>query len=175
MKHSSNIILLLAILMLSNACTRKETITDVYYIHNDLDYDVMFDFSNQVLWDDCSDTTLHYTRVNEGAKTIILPAHSTIRLHPICREYANPSSHQIAPYYIIGEHTLFVANTDTIRWQAAIRSTPPTYRLSMFTSDSVWSIYNTKNWQTVQDNIMPYTYYHTFSVTESDLERRLTQ
>ena len=172
MKRARNILLLLVILGGFSACVPKETITDVFYIHNDLDREVIFEFTNQVTWDDCSDSTQTYTRVNEGQQTIVLPAQSTIRLHPICREYANPASHQIAPYYIIGERTQLFVDADTISWRAPLRSTPPTYRLSMFTSDTVWSIYNTQSWQTVQDNNLPYTYYHTFSVTESDLERR---
>ena len=148
---------------LSSCVDKRETITDEYFIHNDSESPVTLQFSQYVAWDTCSDGTfiqVKYDHICEG-----LPAHKKIRLHPIVREYKMPSLHGIQAGYILGEVTKLIVHTDTVLWYSKYGK--------MFTNDSIWSIYNTNNWDIVKDQELPQTYYMTFTITEDQLERSI--
>lgn len=154
-----------------SSCVQKETITDVYYIHNDCSQSVVLDFYHLLFWDTCSiGDTATYTYVQFATRVIEIPSGKTIRLHPICRTKDNPEAHQLNAT-VFGSKTILIYGTDTITWHSAWKNRLPSQVPCMFTDESVWSIFNTLSWQTQQDDKLPYTYYHTFSITETDIER----
>ena len=153
-----------------SACNEKETITDVYYIHNGSSQIVVLDFETERFWDTCSVySTTTYTHVEVGKQAEIPPG-KTIRLHPIFRKYDNPKTHQLDATFV-GWNVKFICGTDTLTWQAVYKQRPPGGYYCMFTDDYTWSIFNTTCWETEQDAMLPYTYYHTFSITDSHIER----
>ena len=153
------------------SCTRGETVTDVYYIHNECNQPALIDFGRTIFWDTCTigvTTTYSHVRFEQIE---ILP-NQMIRLHPICRsEEKNPSVHQLDATIIAGSDTKLIIDGDTIKWQCAWKDRLPFRDPCMFNDDSIWSIYNVSCWQTVQDELLPYTHYHTFSISEKDIER----
>ena len=164
------ILYVFACLCLFCSCERKETITDVYYVYNSSSQPVSLVFDVSMWWDTCSvKSTADYTLVEKNSK-VEIPSGKTIRLHPILRTYDNPKTHQLDVTLFIGQAKL-VCGTDTIVWKPAIKERPPRQDYCMFTDDAIWSIFNTTCWSSEQDTNLPYTYYHTFSITDSNLER----
>jgi len=155
--------------LLASCRDDRVVVTDVYYIQNEMDKPVTLDFSNLLFWDTCTASLSDkHTQVYFESDDIEIPAHGTIRLHPISRDYVNPSAHEVNLVHAIGARTTLVSDSDTVSW-IAYKTKINTYR--MFTSDSIWSIYNTNNWQTISDENVPYTYYNIFSITQKDIER----
>ena len=149
------------------ACQNEETITDIYYIQNGLEDSVVMNFSYSIFWDTCSMHSAEpYSYVRYESDKLTIPAHSTVRLHPIIRRLGNPTSHQLFPIEIIGPETKLIVRKDTITWHCDYRRQPPLMTYAMFTSDTIWSIYNTESWQTKQSEDLPYTYCHTFRITQ---------
>ena len=124
-----------------------------------------------MFWDTCSvKSTTDYTHVEKNSH-VEIPSGKTIRLHPILRTYDNPETHQFDVALFIGREVKLVCGTDTLVWTAAYKKRPPGGYYCMFTDDVTWSIFNTTCWSTEQDTNLPYTYYHTFSITDSNVER----
>lgn len=167
--YKKTVLFLSICLYLFSSCTNeREVVTDIYFIHNDLEQPVTLVFSNPVPWDTC--LSGDFVRVMYDSICPNLPAQKTIRLHPVLRKYKKPENHdyQINPGYIFGGITKLIVNTDTIIWQSKYGKYG-----HMFSTDSIWSIYNYENWQTVQAEDMPYTFYSTFTITPSHVERSL--
>lgn len=166
----------LACIGLFVSCTQKETITDVYYIHNECDQSIVLEIYPR-FWDTCSVYSIDtYSYVEFGGSEVTLLPGQTIRLHPICRKSENPNAvHQPNPLDgVISPRAKLIVGNDTIEWQSDMKVTPPLKTPCMFTNDTTWSIYNTTCWQTVPDAALPYTFYNTFSITETDIERSKT-
>lgn len=156
------------------SCKNKETITDVYYICNNVEDTVFLNFSHSIYWDTCSVySTESYSYIRFANEELAIPARSMARLHPVIRTLRDPGALQLYPIEIIGTKTKLIISTDTISWYCAYRDVPPLRDPSMFTSDTIWSIYNTESWQTIQSEELPYTFYHTFLVTRTDVERSI--
>jgi len=152
------------------SCEKKETITDVYYVRNNSSKLVSLVFDVNMFWDTCSvKSTADYTQV-ESNSHVEIPSGKMIRLHPILRTYDNPETHQLDATFMGGEAKLG-CGTDTIVWKAAIKKRPPMQEYCMFTDETTWSIFNTTCWSTEQDTNVPSTYYHTFSITDTNVER----
>ena len=168
MKFQSKIVVYLCICLgcLSSCVDKREIVTDIYYICNDLEQPIALEFSYPVPWDTC--LSGDFVRVMYDSICPNIPPHKSIRLHPIQREYKKPDNHQIAPGYIFGGITKLILNADTIVWKSKYAK----YGHMIF-SDSIWSIYNYQNWQIKQADNLPYTFYSTFSITPSDIERSL--
>ena len=147
---------------LASCVNPKQTLTDEYLIFNDLDMPVTMQFSEPIAWDTCPAGTFIRVMYDNAAE---LPAHKQIRLHPIVREYEDPAMHRVEAGYLLGEVTKLIVGTDTIVWESKYKR--------MFSSDSIWSIYNSDNWDIVKDPELPYTYYQTFRITQDQLERSL--
>ena len=146
-----------------SSCLRPMvTITDVYYIHNDLDKPVSLIPSFSVAWDTCA--TGEFVRVWCSDERIAIPANKTIRLHPIDRDFDYPGAHRIEPGHILGSMTRLVCDNDTVVWESQYGH--------MFTSDEIYSIYNKNNWKTVSDKNRPNTYHSTFNIIQSAIEGR---
>ena len=166
------LLLAFAGLFIFTSCEKKETITDVYFIHNDLEKPVSLEFIYPLIWDTCSAMNADsYSQVWYEEQTLVIPAHTTIRLHPVCRTYGNPLTHEIDPIPIIASTTKLILGEDTITWQAEEQKRLPMVVYCMFSSDEVWSIYNTESWQTIPDHVIPYVYYNTFSITQEAIEK----
>lgn len=149
----------------------KETITDVYYIHNRCSQLITIDFGHPLFWDTCSaGSTATHCYVRYESEQVELPSGQIIRLHPVCRKAGDPLGHQPNALFVLGVSIQLITSDDTIQWYPAWKDRLPDEEPCMFDNDSVWSIYNVSNWQTIQDENLPYTYYHTFSVTEKDIE-----
>lgn len=146
-----------------SSCLRPMvTITDVYYIHNDLDKPVSLIPSFSVAWDTCA--TGEFVRVWCSDERIAIPANKTIRLHPIDRDFDYSGAHRIEPGHILGSMTKLVCDNDTVVWESQYGH--------MFTSDEIYSIYNKNNWKTVSDKNRPNTYHSTFNIIQSAIEGR---
>ena len=171
MKHVLNSIVVLCFCVcLFCSCEKKEVITDVYYVHNNSSMLVSLVFDVNMFWDTCSvKSTANYTQVEKNSH-VEIPSGKAIRLHPILRTYDNPQTHQLNVTLFIGQAKL-VCGTDTFVWKAAIKERPPREYYCMFTDETTWSIFNTTCWSTEQDTNLPSTYYHTFSITDSKIER----
>lgn len=153
------------VVILYASCTAPyTTFTDTYYIHNATDNVISLTTEHPVVWDTCAPENPQ--KVWFDSTTIFLKAGKTIRLHPIVREFKYKSvsvNDRLNVTWLIGTSTRLTAGTDTIVWQVQHNY--------MFESDSVWSIYNKRDWQTIKDNDLPYTYYHTFEITSEKIER----
>lgn len=160
---------------LLSSCTQKETITDVYYIHNECNQSIVIDFGHPLFWDTCSvGSTATYSYVQFETEQIDILPGQVIRLHPICRQEVNPSGHQLDATLVVGSNAKLILDGDTIEWHCAWKDRLPDKIPCMFSDDSTWSIFNVSCWQTIQDETLPYTFYHTFSISETDIERRKT-
>ena len=152
------------------SCEKKEVITDVYYVHNNSSKLVSLVFDVNMFWDTCSvKSTADYTQAEKNSH-VEIPSGKAIRLHPILRTYDNPQTHQLNVTFI-GPEAKLVCGTDTLVWTAAYKKRSPGGYYCMFTDDVTWSIFNTTCWSTEQDTHLPSTYYHTFSITDSKIER----
>lgn len=159
--------------LLSSCVDKKEEFTDVYYIHNELEEPISLVLQMSVYWDTCSTYSIqNNTRVWFSKEEVVIPTHTTIRLHPISRRNILPEAHQPDIASLLGYRTKLIIGSDTIVFNSAVRQSPPAIFPAMFTDDSIFSIYNTMCWQTVQASDMPNTYYHTFSITTKNLEGR---
>lgn len=142
----------------------RVVITNVYYIQNDLDQLVALTFSKMVPWDTCA--TGSFFQVMYDSVCPEIPPHKAIRLHPIQREYKTIASHSIDPGHFLGGFTKLIVHSDTIVWESKYAKYG-----HMFSSDSIWSIYNYEDWQTVQADDVLNTFYSTFHITQENIER----
>lgn len=150
-------------LCINTSCVRQhETITDMYYICNELDTPIALEFSHSIAWDICSVGTLVPIEYSNSGH-IEISGHQSICLHPITREFKYPSAHKIEPGHLIGERTKLIIGQDTLVWQSKYGH--------MITQDDKWSIYNTMDWTTVLSKNSPNTYNSTFVISASNIER----
>lgn len=159
-----NTLILLAMSMLFfTACTSHHvTFTDTYYVTNATENEISLITEHSIVWDTCS--TENPQRAWFDSTCVLVQAGKTVRLHPVTREFKDKHSEdRLNVTQLIGNLTQLVSDTDTIVWQVKYPH--------MFTNDSVWSIYNTTDWQTAKDSEMPYMYYHTFVITTEQIER----
>lgn len=154
------------------SCTQKETIILTYYIRNDCSQSVMLDFGRALFWDTCSiGSNATYSYAWFGPEKMVIPSGQLIRLHPICRTASvHPEQPQLDAT-IFSSRAILISGKDTIIWIAAWENRPPDQIPCMFDNDTVWSIYNLSCWQTIQDEQLPYTYYHLFTITDDKIER----
>ena len=147
------------------SCVNKYTMfTDVYYVTNATDSTLRILTENSIVWDTCATNNLQHVWYNSGC--VQIKPHKTIRLHPISREYKHMHAEdRMNIVTAIGKSAKLIIGTDTIQWSV----TNP----YMFTDTRTWSIYNTECWQTVEDKQVPYTFYHTFTISTDDIERSL--
>lgn len=175
MRHKLIIFWGLLCLLVLTSCEKKVLITDVYYIRNESDQSVSFQ-GHYMFWDTCL-----YGQSEEPTETFFsengvdILAHQSVRLHPISRKDISPDSHQVDIIPIISSRTTLIVGTKSILWISKYRSEPPAMEPIMFTDDSIWSIYNTNCWKTESDSDKPYTYYHTFLITEQNIQNILQQ
>ena len=163
-------ILAFACVCLLASCKKEETITDVYYVRNSSSLPVTLVFGGSIFWDTCSVySTATYTHVAYDSQ-VEIPSGKTIRLHPVVRGYDNPKTHQLNATFI-GNEVKLICVTGTFTWNAAYKKQPPGGYYCMFSDDTTWSFFNINSWSTAQDTSLPYTYYRTFSITDSNLER----
>lgn len=157
------IILLAMCTFCFTACTSHYvTYTDSYYVTNATESDISLMTECSIVWDTCS--TDNPKRVWFDSTCVVVRAGKTIRLHPVTREYKNNQAGDLLNVVpLIGKSTQLISAADTIIWLVKYPY--------MFTNDSVWSIYNTNDWQTTTDSILPYTYYHTFIINPKHIER----
>ena len=142
------------------------TVTDSFFIANESDSTIQIVLNQSVVWDTCATCAVgdDLTRVWYNSNTMPIKAGGKVRLHPIRKEYTGdiPDRHwNVAP--VIGSSTQLIAGMDTIVWQVK--------NPYMFTSDSVWSIYNTEDWTSEKDSTILHSYYHTFVITTEKIER----
>lgn len=152
----------IALCMNTSCVSQHETITDIYYISNDLDTPIALEFSHSIVWDTCSVGTLVPVKYSNSGHIEILE-HQRICLHPITREFKYPSAHKIEPGHLMGETTKLIIRQDTIVWQSKYGH--------MITLDDEWNIYNTIDWTTVSSQDSPNTYNSTFVISASNIER----
>ena len=145
------------------ACTSPYvTFTDTYFITNSTANEISLLMEHSVVWDTCAGDNPQ--RAWLDSTCVQIQAGKTIRVHPITREYKDKrGDYRLNVVPLIGSSTQLVSGIDTIGWQVK--------NPYMFTNDSVWSIYNTADWQTTEETDVPYTYYHTFVITAEQIER----
>lgn len=155
--------LLITCMIFIISCTNPHvTYTEVYYVSNETKDTVYLVTEHSVVWDTCA--LENPQRAYFSSDRLPIAGGKTVRLHPITREYRDHlTNDQINVCPLIGMHSQLIAGQDTIIWNV-------TYPY-MFETDSVWSIYNKVDWETMKDNDLPYTYYHTFRITIENIER----
>ncbi len=152
----------LAVVLCASCIHTHETYTEEYYISNATEDTIRLEISQSVVWDLCASYNPQEVYYDSTCLTIVKG--QTVRLHPIVREFRyRQSTSQINVCRLIGTNTKLITKQDTIEWTVKYPH--------MFNNDSVWSIYNKRDWQTIQDNKKDYTYYHTFIISTDDIER----
>ena len=123
---------------------------------------VTLELQNAVVWDNNSADTIQ--QVWYDSSSVSISSGKTIRLHPIKRDFKlNSNGGGLNVTHIIGNSSALIIGSDTILWE--------TQKWRMFTSDTIWSIYNTENWLTTKDKDAPYTFHHSFVISSDRIER----
>ena len=159
LKHSYRQVLLSALVcaVLLPGCKPQETVTDYYYIQNDLEEPVSLVFANSVAWD--MGTSGDFVQVWYDSICPDIPANKGVRLHPICRKSIYADAHKINPGHCMGSVTKLIVGADTITWKSDYGH--------MFADDTTVSIYNVTCWTTVKDPDRPNTYHSTFTINKT--------
>lgn len=164
-KHRISLYIILMILYMSfmTACVSPyETYTEEYYIYNETEDTVRLEMNSPIVWDVCPIQNPQETYYDSSCLPIA--GGQIVRLHPVIREFRDSRSEsKINVVDIIGTHTLLITTRDTLVWEVKYPY--------MFESDSLWSIYNKRDWQTVKDNQKSHTFYHTFIISSKNIER----
>lgn len=155
---------LLCLCFLTACSEQSATYTDCYYISNETSGEICLVTECAVVWDTCAPANIQ--RAWYSSNSIRMSSGQTVRLHPIAREYKLATvgdKMNVVP--CLGMSTRLTIENDTVSWQ--------TERPYMFYDDTVWSIYNTRDWTTEKDKEYPYTFHHTFVITQENIERAI--
>ena len=151
----------ICILCMASCTSPYVTFTETYYISNEAEDTVRLLLEHPVVWDNNASENPQIVYYDSCCLTV--SQGSTVRLHPVVRESKDcRSGSRINIAQIIGTSVKLVAGKDTIVW-----SVKNPY---MFTSDRIWSIYNTADWQTTDNPQLPYAYDHTFTISTNRIE-----